>query len=978
MLKEIAQSDMLDELSTFTISSEELKLEKLLSKQGASASVYSGFCKGNQVAVKKFYAFSTEEEKKEILNEAKIMLIGLKSSYLMSLKAICLKPYAMIAMELMPGSLNDLLESGCKLPWSIRYQIACDVSYGLRELHDNGIIHRDLKSLNILLKNYRAKLADFGIAKETGSNIIQTVQKTGGIPKGSWPWMAPELFEKGNTWTKEADIYSLGIVLLELVTRKIPNRNLAIKDGTFSVDHPKIPDDCPKEIEPLLLSFQNEPKKRLQMKDIIEKLECMLAVEQKLSLSSVHVTETEQKTQLSSTLALKTGQKVQSQSLSVIHPESKDKTVIIPVEKEKKYDDIMQEPKNVYENEKKKNDNNPCPITFAGTATPPINPVKPLVTTSNTELKKSVLSAHLSQNSEVLLSSADLNPSTSSPVGTQLLDIQKWKDLELQTPVQPPKSTSPLPLVSQTISQTIVVPPKLTRKPLVDQKMLSQLLRYIAEGEQDEAEKLIQQDKNLLRYAGTITDLSNREFKQITAFQYALWAMDWHMWTMLQKYLPQEAQAQQLEELETKGTAHGENFSLQGLIEALQTYVDNTQKVWHHDQRAKDHWCKVVGGQQKLLPAHVVNEYTRPDRPRESCPDEWKLKLPRTREVAYILNSQWRYTMGSWFIAPSSKYELGKTFAFVRDWCEGNFVLCYGCKTAVPAWERGAGADLRSLQSLWKTRSQQLEALKSQLLSMSSQNQGLKAESKYAKKSLVQPLKSTRPLLPVSQTIAQTIMPPPKPKATPEQLMLQDKLIMACKQGDAKAVGTLLQQGAKPDIANAKGEQPLGAAVWGMCPNAVIALLKQTGGVTSMTWQECEQHNLTHYQEMFIVHKFDPKNYREWYQLLLKMDSSLFIPAFYLRTAKEIDWISEGVTWSYMKESFLSLSCPGAMKVLPLKTPSTFSMLVGGSVWPLMNLLSNRETTEDPNRMEKRFEGFRSQIKQSIKSAIQPTARKTF
>src|ERR1700677_3855046 len=94
--------------------------------------------RNNKVAVKQFYASYTEEEKKEILKEAKIMLIGSKSSYLMSLKAICLTPYA-IVMDLMPCSLNDLLESDCKLPWLIRYQIACDVSHGLHDLHNNGI-----------------------------------------------------------------------------------------------------------------------------------------------------------------------------------------------------------------------------------------------------------------------------------------------------------------------------------------------------------------------------------------------------------------------------------------------------------------------------------------------------------------------------------------------------------------------------------------------------------------------------------------------------------------------------------------------------------------------------------------------------------------------------------------------------------------------------------------------------------------------
>ena len=92
----------------------------------------------------------------------------------------------------------------------------------------------------------------------------------------------------------------------------------------------------------------------------------------------------------------------------------------------------------------------------------------------------------------------------------------------------------------------------------VDQKSLNQLLQYVAEGEQDKAEKMlkgksggllgwgeIKANPDLLSHRSTVKDLSGREFKQITAFQYALWAMDWHMWTMIQKYLPQEAQAQQ-------------------------------------------------------------------------------------------------------------------------------------------------------------------------------------------------------------------------------------------------------------------------------------------------------------------------------------------------------------------------------------------------------------------------------------------------
>jgi hypothetical protein len=82
--------------------------------------------------------------------------------------------------------------------------------------------------------------------------------------------------------------------------------------------------------------------------------------------------------------------------------------------------------------------------------------------------------------------------------------------------------------------------PKSATKSVVNQKKIHELLRLVVEGEQDQAEAMIKKDKNLLLAAGRIIDLSGREFERITAFQYALWALDWHMWTMIQKYLPTE------------------------------------------------------------------------------------------------------------------------------------------------------------------------------------------------------------------------------------------------------------------------------------------------------------------------------------------------------------------------------------------------------------------------------------------------------
>ena len=342
-----------------------------------------------------------------------------------------------------------------------------------------------------------------------------------------------------------------------------------------------------------------------------------------------------------------------------------------------------------------------------------------------------------------------------------------------------------------------------------------------------------------------------------------------------------------------------------------------------------DQWCKKVGGEQKLLPAHMVNEYCRPDRPFKPCPSEWESKLPRTREMEVWDSSQSKTVKGSWFIPPLLKMGLDLIMLFYR--CGGR------CSAGASRCRLSGGpvaADLKALQSLWKTRTQQLELLRSQLL------------SRLVKARYNTELKKLKYQTPV-QSAKSVSMPPPKTKSQgSEQLELQDHLIAACKRGDEKAVNALFMRGAKPEMTNAKGEQPLGAAVWGMCPGVVNALLKQAGGIAPMSWEECEKHNRERYQEVFIVPKFNPKTYGEWYALLGKMNP--FITEYHLNEAYKQwdnrftrDW---GGLLSHVK---YNMEIP--LTSIQLKFNST------------------------PKRTEKCYEGFRTQIKQGIEAAKQPT-----
>ncbi len=191
-------------------------------------------------------------------------------------------------------------------------------------------------------------------------------------------------------------------------------------------------------------------------------------------------------------------------------------------------------------------------------------------------------------------------------------------------------------------------------------------------------------------------------------------------------------------------------------------------------------------------------------------------------------------------------------------------------------------------------------------------------------------------------------------------MQLQDQLIAACKQGDEKAVLAILKRGAKPDLANAAGEQPLGVAVWSMCLGVVNALLKQVGGVTPMTWDECEKHNLKHYKEVFIVPKFAPRTFKEWYQLLQKMDQNPYICAFHFKQVEAYERTKDKswATWKAGMEGSRDddRSCMSKVWV--------YGMEQGTS----------REESRDAMKWtEKGYGDFRTQIKQAVETAPRPT-----
>lgn len=165
-------------------------------------------------------------------------------------------------------------------------------------------------------------------------------------------------------------------------------------------------------------------------------------------------------------------------------------------------------------------------------------------------------------------------------------------------------------------------PPRKSARVISDleQEQVNKLLDHVMRGEQVDAETMIIRNPALLNYKGSGKEFHNdREFRSITPFQYALWALDWYMWDMMMGHIDHTEACVQLEDLERNGTEHGKQFRFDNLIRAYKVYY-NKFYSWDHDQQSH-YWIKEIGRCQRDLPIHALQEYYREDRSMVPTPD---------------------------------------------------------------------------------------------------------------------------------------------------------------------------------------------------------------------------------------------------------------------------------------------------------------------------------------------------------------------
>ncbi|KAG8093650.1 hypothetical protein GUJ93_ZPchr0012g21214 [Zizania palustris] len=268
----------------FQVKGGEWEIDKRLLKMGemiASGScgdLFHGTYLGENVAVK---VLRSEHLNKNIWNEFMqevYILREVQHTNVVRFIGACTKPpqFFIITEYMSGGSLYDFVHKQhnvLELPTLLKF--AVDVCRGMCYLHQRGIIHRDLKSANLLMdKDHVVKVADFGVARfqDQGGNMTAET--------GTYRWMAPEVINH-QPYDNKADVFSFAIVLWELITSKIPYNTMTPLQAAVGVRQglrPGLPENAhPKLLDLMQRCWETIPSNRPAFPDILSELEDLLA-----------------------------------------------------------------------------------------------------------------------------------------------------------------------------------------------------------------------------------------------------------------------------------------------------------------------------------------------------------------------------------------------------------------------------------------------------------------------------------------------------------------------------------------------------------------------------------------------------------------------------------------------------------------------------------------------------------------------------
>ncbi|CAI9111012.1 OLC1v1011143C1 [Oldenlandia corymbosa var. corymbosa] len=263
-----------DENDVWEIDVHQLKFGDRIAS-GAFGDLYKGIYCSQEVAIK---VLKPERVNKDMLNEFTrevFIMRKIRHKNVVQFLGACTRPpnLCIVTEYMSKGSVyNFLHKQKGTFKLSTLLKVAIDVAKGMNYLHQNNIIHRDLKTANLLMDEHEVvKVADFGVARVVSQTGVMTAET------GTYRWMAPEVIEH-KPYDHKADVFSFAIVLWELLTREIPYSDLTPLQAAIGVVQqglrPEIPKDTnPKLVDLLEKCWQQEPTLRPKFSEILETLQ---------------------------------------------------------------------------------------------------------------------------------------------------------------------------------------------------------------------------------------------------------------------------------------------------------------------------------------------------------------------------------------------------------------------------------------------------------------------------------------------------------------------------------------------------------------------------------------------------------------------------------------------------------------------------------------------------------------------------------
>ena len=251
---------------------------------GGMATVWLGYdtILDRQIAIKTFKIDANDEDAVKRFNREAKAVTSLSHPNIVSIYDVENEgEFYYLILEYVEGmTLKDYMIKNPRMPIETIVHIAKQIAAGLSHAHQNGIIHRDIKPQNILMnENLTCKITDFGIARAYGdTTLTQTNQMLGTVY-----YLSPEQ-ARGNVATAQSDIYSLGILIFEMITGQIPFKGesavaIALKHLQEELpDIDKYRDNVPQSVKNIVLqaTMKNPNERYISSKELFEDLSTVL------------------------------------------------------------------------------------------------------------------------------------------------------------------------------------------------------------------------------------------------------------------------------------------------------------------------------------------------------------------------------------------------------------------------------------------------------------------------------------------------------------------------------------------------------------------------------------------------------------------------------------------------------------------------------------------------------------------------------